>query len=180
MSAPLEVRVTASLASRAQQAVLLALRLGREVNDTLHREEVGERASEALGVVTRPGGLPFVVFVLLVAVLATRELLLRTETRRILRRRGLQLYCHNPPCCTSPSMRLGLPQNGGSAAFNKRSTYPRAVQGKKRILVVLFSPFDAKNELNFWNYGEIARDFGGSPIKWVESVVRSSALLSTT
>ena len=73
-----------------------------------------------------------------------------------------------------------VPQNGGSAAFNKRSTYPRAVQGKKRILVVLFSPFDAKNELNFWNYGEIARDFGGSPIKWVESVVRSSALLSTT
>jgi len=35
--------------------------------------------------VARPGGLPFVLFMLLVAVLAVRELLLRIETKRILR-----------------------------------------------------------------------------------------------
>lgn len=86
VSAPLEERVTASLAARAQHAVLLALRLKREVNDTLHREDVGDRAGEALGVVLGPGGLPFTVLVLLVAVLVVRELLLRIETRRLLRR----------------------------------------------------------------------------------------------
>ena len=68
VSAPLEERVKASLVSRAQQAVLVALRLRSEVNETLHREDVGERASEALGVVLRPGGLPFIVLMLLVAV----------------------------------------------------------------------------------------------------------------
>lgn len=85
VSAPLEERVKASLVSRAQQAVLVALRLRSEVNETLHREDVGERASKALSVVLRPGGLPFIVLMLLVAVLAARELLLRIETRRILK-----------------------------------------------------------------------------------------------
>ena len=86
VSAPLEERVTASIASRAQQALLIALRIKSEVNDSLHREDVGERAGEALEAVVKPGGVPFVVFMLLVAVLATRELLLRIETRRILQR----------------------------------------------------------------------------------------------
>ena len=85
VSAPLEERVKASLVSRAQQAVLVALRLRSEVNETLHREDVGERAADVVSAVTRPGGLPFIVFMLLVAVLAARELLLRIETRRILR-----------------------------------------------------------------------------------------------
>lgn len=85
VSAPLEERVTASLVSRAQQGILLALRLRGDVNDTLHREDAGERASTVLSAVIRPGGLPFIVFMLLVAVLAVRELLLRMETRRILK-----------------------------------------------------------------------------------------------
>ena len=86
VSAPLEERVTASLVSRMQQAVLVALRIKREVNDTLHREDVGERAAEALEAVAEPGGLPYILFLLLVSVLALRALLLRMETRRILRR----------------------------------------------------------------------------------------------
>ena len=85
VSAPLEERVTASLVFRAQQGILLALRLRSDVNDTLQREDVGERASTVLGEVIRPGGLPFIVFLLLMAVLAVRELLLRMETRRILK-----------------------------------------------------------------------------------------------
>tara|TARA_B110000211_G_scaffold60766_1_gene68573 strand:+ start:630 stop:971 length:342 start_codon:yes stop_codon:yes gene_type:complete len=89
VSAPLEERVTASIASRAQQALLIALRIKSEVNDSLHREDVGERAGEALEAVVKPGGVPFVVFMLLVAVLATRELLLRIETRRILQRHNV-------------------------------------------------------------------------------------------
>lgn len=85
VSAPLEERVTASLAARAQHAVLLALRLKREVNATLCREDASERASEALRGVFEPSGYPFALLVLLVAVLAVRGLLLRMETRRILR-----------------------------------------------------------------------------------------------
>ena len=90
VSAPFEERVKASLASRAQQAVLVALRLRSEVNETLHREDVGERAAEALEAVAEPGGLPYILFLLLVAVLAARELLLRMETRRILRQHKVQ------------------------------------------------------------------------------------------
>lgn len=94
VSAPLEERVTASIASRAKQAALVALQIKREVNDTLHREDVSERAAEALEAVAEPGGLPFALFVLLVAVLAARELLLRMETRRILQRH--QVYSNVP------------------------------------------------------------------------------------
>ena len=83
--------MTASIASRAQQAFLIALRIKSEVNDSLHREDVGERAGEAFEAVVEPGGLPFIVFMLLVAVLACRELLLRIETRRILQRHKVYL-----------------------------------------------------------------------------------------
>ena len=85
VSAPLEERVTASLAARAQHAVLLALRLKREVTATLCREDASERAGEALRGIFEPSGYPFAILVLLVAVLAMRVLLLRMETRRILR-----------------------------------------------------------------------------------------------
>lgn len=84
VSAPLEDRVTASLALKARQAVMLALRLKREVNDTLHREDVSEKASEALGATVKPGSLPFAFFVLLMVVIAVRKLLLRLEMQRIL------------------------------------------------------------------------------------------------
>ena len=94
VSAPLEERVKASLVSRAQQAVLVALRIRDEVNETLGREDAGERAAECLGAVAEPGGLPFILFVLLVAVLVARELLLRMETRRILQRH--KVYSNAP------------------------------------------------------------------------------------
>jgi len=90
VSAPLEERVAASLASRVQSAVASALRLRSEVNATLQRDDLNEKASEALGVVLRPGGLPFVLLMLLVAVLAVRELLLRIETKRILKAHEFQ------------------------------------------------------------------------------------------
>ena len=89
VSAPLEERVTASLAARAPHAVLLALRLKREVNATLRREDAGERAGEALRDIFKPNGYPCVVLVLLVAVLALRGLLLQMETRRILQRHSV-------------------------------------------------------------------------------------------
>ena len=94
VSAPLETRVKASLVSRAQQALLVALRIRDEVDETLLREDAGERAAEALSAVAEPGGLPFIVFVLLVTVLVARELLLRMETRRILRRH--KVYANAP------------------------------------------------------------------------------------
>jgi hypothetical protein len=84
VSAPLEERVAASLASRVQGAVAEALRLRSEVNATLQREDLNDKAAEAFTMVARPGGLPFVLFLLLVAVLALRALLFRIETRRIL------------------------------------------------------------------------------------------------
>ena len=96
VSAPLEERVAASLASRAQEALLVALRLRTRVDETLHREDLGDRTKEALEHVSRPGGIPFILFCLLVAVLATRALLLRIETKRILRDHKLNVNVRPP------------------------------------------------------------------------------------
>jgi hypothetical protein len=85
VSAPLEMRVATSLASQAQRAVMLAVRIGRDVNDTLNRECItGDKAAEVLDAFSDAGGGPLVVFLLLVVVLSIREILLRAETRRIL------------------------------------------------------------------------------------------------
>ena len=48
VSAPLEERVASSVATRVQGAVAEALRLKREVNATLQREDLNDRATEAL------------------------------------------------------------------------------------------------------------------------------------
>jgi hypothetical protein len=85
VSAPLEERVAASVTTRVQGAVAGALRFRSDVNATLQREDLNDRATEALSHVTRPGGLPFVIFMLLIAVVALRALLFRIETRRILK-----------------------------------------------------------------------------------------------
>ena len=49
------------------------------------------------------------------------------------------------------------------------------VKGKKTAVMVLISPSDADTAADAWNYGMIARDYGGSPNAWVDSVVRRSA-----
>jgi hypothetical protein len=97
VSAPLEERVAASLASRAQETLLAALRIRTQVDETLQREDLGDRTKEAIQHVSRPGGLPFILFMLLVAVLATRELLLRMETKRILKAHKLHVNVRAPP-----------------------------------------------------------------------------------
>ena len=85
VSAPLEERVAASLSTRVQEAVAAALRLKREVNATLQRDDLNDKASEALIGALRPGGLPYVLLMLLIAVLLARELLLRITTNKILK-----------------------------------------------------------------------------------------------
>ena len=84
-AAPIEAQLTTSLSAQLRDTLALALRIKRRVNDTLHDAELGEKAGNALLDVAQPGGLPFVLFVLLVTVLVLRELLLRRETRRILK-----------------------------------------------------------------------------------------------
>ena len=83
--APLEAQLTTSLSAQLREALSLALRLKRQVNATLHDEELGDKASSAVFELLAPGGLPFILLMLLVAVLAVRELLLRMETKRILK-----------------------------------------------------------------------------------------------
>ena len=85
VSGPFEERVAASLSTHVHDAMSLALRVKREVNETLSRDDLGNNTADALSHVSRPGGLPFVLFMLLIAVLAVRELALRIETKRILK-----------------------------------------------------------------------------------------------
>lgn len=85
VAAPLEEQISQTLVEQLREAASMALRLRSSVNDTLHDDELGQKASTAFEVVTRPGGLPFILFMLLVAVMCIRELLLRIETRRILK-----------------------------------------------------------------------------------------------
>lgn len=99
VSAPLEERVVASFASRVQGAVAEALRLRSEVNSTLQREDFNDKAAEALTSVARPGGLPFVLFLLLIAVLALQRLLLRIEAGRILKAHRT----HASECAQAPT-----------------------------------------------------------------------------
>ena len=84
-AAPIEAQLTTSLSAQLRDTVALALRLKRRVNDTLHDEELSEKAGNVLLDVVQPGGLPFMLFVLLITVLVVRELLLRREARRILK-----------------------------------------------------------------------------------------------
>ena len=88
--------MAASLAARAQEALLVALRVRTRVDETLHRDDLGDRTKEAIEHVSRPGGIPFILFCLLVAVLATRALLLRIETKRILRDHKLNVNVRPP------------------------------------------------------------------------------------
>ena len=83
--APLEEQISHTLGEQLREAALMALRLRRSVNDTLHDDALGEKATGALENMVRPGGVPFVLFLLLVAVLCVRELMLRIETKRILK-----------------------------------------------------------------------------------------------
>ena len=104
--APIEAQLTTSLSAQLRDTVALALRLKRRVNDTLHDEELSEKAGNVLLDVAQPGGLPFALFVLLIAVLVVRELLLRLRIqlqvatsafRRVLRRVvcGGSTGCHD-------------------------------------------------------------------------------------
>ena len=85
VSAPIEEQLTASVATQLKEALSLALRLKRSVNATLHDDELGKKAGNALAHIIEPGGLPFCLFVALVTVLLVREALLHVETKRILR-----------------------------------------------------------------------------------------------
>ena len=70
VSAPLEERVASSLATRVQGAVAEALRLKREVNATLQREDLNDEGDRGARPRAAAGGLPFVLLMLLIAVLA--------------------------------------------------------------------------------------------------------------
>ena len=72
----------------------------------------------------------------------------------------------------------GQPKDARLDLTHNELAYSRAVWGKKNVLIVLLSPEpdDVPSASNFWNYAEIASDYGGSPHKWVDNVVRSSAL----
>ena len=72
--APIEAQLTTSLSAQLRETVALALRIKRRVNDTLHDEELSERAGNALLDIAQPGGLPFALFVLLILVLAAQSL----------------------------------------------------------------------------------------------------------
>ena len=98
VSAPLEERVAASLASTRAQERPGWLRSGCASAWTrrFSARTLAIGTKEALEHVSRPGGLPFVLFMLLVAVLAVRELLLRVETKRILKVHKLNVSVRPP------------------------------------------------------------------------------------
>jgi len=85
VSAPLEGRVGEGLVHAAVEVMALGARLKENVNETLHDENRRARAVETVSKIAVPTGLPFVILCIFVALYAFRELLVRIETKRIMR-----------------------------------------------------------------------------------------------
>lgn len=85
VSAPLEGRVGEGLVHAAVEVMALGVRLKEGVNETLHDEQLPTRAAATVARIALPTGLPFLLFWIFVAVYAIRELLVRIETKRIIR-----------------------------------------------------------------------------------------------
>ena len=84
--APIEGRVGEGIARGVQEVVAMGSRLKENVNDTLHDETLPTRAAERVARLAVPSGAPFLLFCVFVAVFALRELLVRIETRSIMKR----------------------------------------------------------------------------------------------
>ena len=98
IQAPLEEQLSTSLSAQLREAISLALRLKRHVNDTLTDDRFREKSSRAVFAMLEPGGLPFLLLVLFLVVVVVRELLLRLETKRILQvhqAHSLVLHVHD-------------------------------------------------------------------------------------
>lgn len=85
VSAPIEGRVGDGIAHAAQEVMAIGVRFKENVNETLHDEHRRARAVETVSKLVVPTGLPFMLLCIFVAVYAFRELLVRVETRRIIR-----------------------------------------------------------------------------------------------
>jgi hypothetical protein len=85
VSAPIEGRVGEGIAHAAHEVMAMGARLKVNVNETLHDEHRRARAVEKVSKIVVPTGLPFVLLCIFVALYAVRELLVRIETKRIMR-----------------------------------------------------------------------------------------------
>ena len=85
VSAPIEGRVSEGLVHAAVEVMAMGARLKENVNDTLHDEQLPTRAAATVARIAVPSGAPFLLFWIFVAVYAFRELLVRIETKRIMR-----------------------------------------------------------------------------------------------
>lgn len=85
VSAPLEGRVGEGLVHAAVEVMALGARLKEGVNETLHDDQLPTRAAATVARIAVPTGLPFVLFWIFVAVYAFRALVVRIETKRILK-----------------------------------------------------------------------------------------------
>ena len=83
--APIEGRVGEGIARGVQEVVAMGSRLKENVNDTLHDETLPTRAAAKVARLALPSGAPFVLLCIFVAVFALRELLVRIETRSIMK-----------------------------------------------------------------------------------------------
>ena len=85
VSAPLDQRLGAGLASGLQEALHIGAHWQNEMNKSLHDEDLGEKANRAVQRLVVPSGLPFVLLCLIVAILAARELLIRIAVRQLIK-----------------------------------------------------------------------------------------------
>ena len=85
---PLEERVGDSLATRLRAAVAFGVDARNRFNQSVHDEELKERAADAVIDAMRPGTVPFVLLASMLIVIAIHQWSLHRETQRILREHG--------------------------------------------------------------------------------------------
>ena len=93
---PLEQRVGQTIADRLHDVAAASAQLKDQLNTTLADPELAAKSTSLFVDVLAPGGLPFLLFCLLVAVFALREVAVRVAMRRILAAHDARLQVKSP------------------------------------------------------------------------------------
>jgi len=99
---PLEHRVGQTIADRLHDVATASAQLKEQLNSTLADPELATKSTHLFADLLAPGGLPFVLFCLLLVVFALRELAVRAATRRILAAHDARTQIKSPKAPQRP------------------------------------------------------------------------------
>lgn len=91
---PIEERVSETMAARFREAVSVSNNVHDRINQTVHDAHLRQRATHSAIDAVRPGSVTFGLLVVMLLAMVAQRIVVRRETRRILREHGTP--CHEP------------------------------------------------------------------------------------